>query len=208
MNHKKNLGFTLIELLVAIIIIGILATLTTVVLNSSKQKGRDTKRVADVRAIHDALEMYVNDQGVYPSSIAIGQPLTAPDGTIYMNKIPFNPSPYDTDCDVAEYEYTALDDNRSYSLQFCLEGTVNDIGPDKVIADPTGFINFGNGETTDACNNSCSGATPFCLEAEARCVECLSDSDCGVGGGTCMVPPLIGCDGVSTYICESVACPF
>ncbi len=52
---KTNKGFTLIELLVVIAIIGILATLAVVAYGNSQQKARDTKRVADVRAVVAAL---------------------------------------------------------------------------------------------------------------------------------------------------------
>ena len=61
-------AFTLIELLVVIAIIGILSTLSVVSFNSARQKSRDTRRVADIRQIQTALEMYAFNRldGLYP----------------------------------------------------------------------------------------------------------------------------------------------
>ena len=65
--RQQKKGFTLIELLVVIAIIGLLSTLAVVALNSARQKARDAKRVADVKQIQTALELYFNDNQGYPS---------------------------------------------------------------------------------------------------------------------------------------------
>ena len=66
-KHKKFLmGFTLIELLVVIAIIGLLASVVLVSLNGARIKGRDVKRVADLKQIRTALELYLSDNGQYP----------------------------------------------------------------------------------------------------------------------------------------------
>ncbi len=65
-SSKTNKGFTLIELLVVIAIIGLLASIVLVSLNSARKKARDTKRIADLRQIQMALEMYYDDNGNYP----------------------------------------------------------------------------------------------------------------------------------------------
>jgi len=69
---KKNKGFTLIELLVVIAIIGLLSTLAVVALNSARAKARDAKRVADVKQVQTALELYYNDANGYPGIIGGG----------------------------------------------------------------------------------------------------------------------------------------
>ncbi len=62
----KNKGFTLIELLVVIAIIGLLASIVLVSLNSARAKARDTKRIADLKQIRIALEMYYDTNNNYP----------------------------------------------------------------------------------------------------------------------------------------------
>lgn len=64
----KNKGFTLIELLVVIAIIGLLSTVIMTSLNQARSKGRDGRRLQDIRAIQQALEMYYDDKGYYPYS--------------------------------------------------------------------------------------------------------------------------------------------
>ena len=63
----NNLGFTLIELLVVISIIGFLATASMVVFNSVRMKGRDAKRVADLKKVATALDLYYDEYGKYPA---------------------------------------------------------------------------------------------------------------------------------------------
>lgn len=68
LSKKEYSGFTLIELLVVIAIIGLLATLSVVALNSARIKARDSKRKADLRQIKMSLDLYHNENGVYPQA--------------------------------------------------------------------------------------------------------------------------------------------
>lgn len=63
---SKCCGFTLIELLVVVAIIGVLASVVLASLNTARARGRDARRLADVKQIQSALEMYFNDYGYYP----------------------------------------------------------------------------------------------------------------------------------------------
>lgn len=67
--RQKQKGFTLIELLVVISIIGLLASIALVSLNGARVKARDTRRVADVRQLVTALNMYYNDNNTWPIGI-------------------------------------------------------------------------------------------------------------------------------------------
>ena len=63
---KNKSGFTLIELLVVIAIIGLLATIVMVSLNSARAKARDVRRIADMKQIASALNLYYDDIQAYP----------------------------------------------------------------------------------------------------------------------------------------------
>ncbi|MFA6493118.1 MAG: type II secretion system protein [Patescibacteria group bacterium] len=61
-------GFTLIELLVVMFIIAILASLVIVNVNGSRKTARDSKRIANLKAIQGSLEQYYNQKGSYPKT--------------------------------------------------------------------------------------------------------------------------------------------
>lgn len=61
-------GFTLIELLLVVAIIGLLALLSFVALNSSARKARNSKRLADVVQYSKALEIYFLNYNSYPAA--------------------------------------------------------------------------------------------------------------------------------------------
>lgn len=63
-------GFTLIELLVVIAIIGILASIVLASLDSSRKKGRDARRLSDIKQIQLALELYFDQSNAFPPAIS------------------------------------------------------------------------------------------------------------------------------------------
>src|SRR3989344_2966865 len=67
---KRGAGFTLIELLVVIAIIGLLASIVLASLNTARRKSRDARRLADIKQIQVALELYFDAKGEYPDATA------------------------------------------------------------------------------------------------------------------------------------------
>ncbi len=84
MFKNKKKGFTLIELLVVIAIIGILSSIVLASLNSARKKSRDARRVADIKQIQLALELYFDANNSYATSTANLAPT-------YIASIPSDP---------------------------------------------------------------------------------------------------------------------
>jgi len=145
MNKHKQ-GFTLIELLVVIAIIGLLSTLSILALNSARARARDAKRIADVKQIQTALEMYYNDVGDYPATATTGSPIYSSSG-VYMRAVPTPPTPVDgSSCPALQPDYTyshhgvAQTGTASYTIQYCLGATINNItGNQLQTATPAGL---------------------------------------------------------------------
>ena len=91
MRMKKS-AFTLIELLIAIFIIAIISTLAYVSLGVVKANGRDTKRLADISSLRQALELYKDHEGNYPVDLNSQQDaLVGGGGRIYLKPMPKDP---------------------------------------------------------------------------------------------------------------------
>ncbi len=59
-------GFTLIELMVVIAIIGMLASVVLASLSASQREARDQRRIADLKQLQKAFELYIGDHYNYP----------------------------------------------------------------------------------------------------------------------------------------------
>jgi type II secretion system protein G len=59
-------GFTIVELLIVIVVIGILAAIVIVAYNGVQQRARDVRRLSDIHAVYQALQLYYADNGSYP----------------------------------------------------------------------------------------------------------------------------------------------
>lgn len=136
LRNKNKAGFTLIELLVVIAIIGLLASVVLLALNSARAKSRDAKRLADIRQIASAFELYFNDNNAYPTgSVSIvqgvGGVLGAPNTVVgltptYIGLVPAAPAPQDGGCAGTaakgsnNYWYETNSTGSFYTLTFCL----------------------------------------------------------------------------------------
>ena len=112
-NKKK--GFTLIEILIVVSIIGLLASIIFVGLGASRAKGRDARRVADLRSIQTGLELYFSKSGAYPDALA-----NLVTGGIGVTKIPKDPST------ALDYGYSINAKKNSYVLVATTEAVAGD----------------------------------------------------------------------------------
>ena len=144
---KTKKGFTLIELLVVIAIIGIIATIATISLYNARAKARDAKRIANIKQIQTALELFYNDEDRYPTAeewAAGSITSNTGDGTVtYMLNIPEAPSPSDGSCSTITnaFTYTVDDDGGSYYIAYCLGGKTGDLTSGEKCATPDGMVN-------------------------------------------------------------------
>ena len=66
-RNSSQRGFTLIELLVVIAIIGMLSSVVLASMNTARTKARDARRMADIKQVQTALELYNSDNQKYPA---------------------------------------------------------------------------------------------------------------------------------------------
>jgi len=185
---RKKLGFTLIELLVVIAIIGLLSTLSIIALNQARARSRDARRLADVKQIQTALEMYYSDMGSYPALISMTGGNIATGAVIYMDIVPKPPTPADNSAcaGTVVYTYVATNingiTNGSYNLRYCLGRDTSGILSSINTATPAGI----QSRVTAACSSNCAGR------------EC-GDDGCGGSCGTCPGGSCI--NGICNYAC-------
>lgn len=153
---KQKAGFTLIELLVVIAIIGILASVVVASLNTARAKARDAKRVAEMRQIELALEVYYTNFGNYPNGCASSQGVTWNIGygsvpwtnilpTAYISKMPDDPLSI-----IAEYGYYYCSPYKKVGCGFTNTGATN-----------KNYILATRFEGTSSGLNNCGGGTFF-----------------------------------------------
>lgn len=148
-------GFTLVELLVVIAIIGMLSTIAVVSLSDARRKGRDTKRIGDMKSIQVALELYNNNSNGYPSAdtpvvLGVGdhRALCAggfkaacdPGEEVFMGLVPKAPAPADGTCSGAENDYSySTPGGGEFQVTFCTGFKVGDLVSGAHIASPSGL---------------------------------------------------------------------
>ncbi|MBI2415288.1 MAG: type II secretion system protein [Candidatus Kerfeldbacteria bacterium] len=167
-------GFTLIELLIVIAIIGLLATLAIVSLTTAQQKARDTKRVADLKQLQNAVELYFSQgsTATYPDSTDATWVTFGADIDDYITTIPVAPNNSDTD----RYVYATNDTQTEYVFLATLEDTGNAaLDGDDDITYTFDDVNLPGWTNLDAVGSGgtdpVAGAEVDCSVAAAYCIS-------------------------------------
>ncbi len=142
---RKNKGFTLIELLVVIAIIGVLASVVLASFNSARKKSRDARRVADVKQLQLALELYFDSNNAYPSALSA----LSTDGHIAA-------VPYDPLGTTVSYTYELCTGSLGYHLGASLEESTNPALANDSDATPSNCSGTWYSDTAK-CNSGHSG---------------------------------------------------
>lgn len=130
-NKRFEAGFTLVEILTVMVIIGILTSMSIASYQSTQQKSRDTRRKSDLKQIVNALEIYYNDKGTYPTDSSgliegcnggsicnWGDVFQDENNTIYMIQLPEDPRSN-------QNYYYSSPDGTSFQLYARLENTLD-----------------------------------------------------------------------------------
>jgi len=216
--YLKQSAFTLIELLIAIFVIGIIVSLSTIYFSQVKKNNRDYKRLSDISEIQLALENYKFFEGRYPESISSSTSLIgSTTGMTFLEKIPVSPEYNNDDCSITSYEYSYDEDNKTYGLQFCLEGKIENYTSGVKCLFPGGIKNgtcqalalsgsLDNGETGVAYGpytfSASGGLAPYSFSISSGTLPTgLSLNSSGVLSGT---PTLSGDYSFSVEVADSL----
>ncbi len=127
----KNISSTLYVILIFAAFILLLTIIAIVSLNKARLKARDAKRLADIRTMQSALELFYSDKNEYPNAKHWNDLYDyLVNNNSYINKMPYDPLNRD------EFVYKYEPDNKNnYKISFKLEENKK-----KYIANPRGII--------------------------------------------------------------------
>jgi type II secretory pathway pseudopilin PulG len=125
-KSTKEKGF--VEFMVPVLAaLGFAASVVLLSLNSARAKSRDAKRVADIRQLSSAIELYKNDKAAVPNKLSDLTP-------VYIGMVPTAPFPADGNCTLEENTYTYTKSSSiNYEITFCLGGVTGGYSPGKHI---------------------------------------------------------------------------
>lgn len=110
-RKQTSAGFTLIELLVVIAIIGLLSSVILGSLATARKKGRDARRIADLKQLQVALELFYSEQSTpaYPAALSSLTPT-------YIAAVPTDPKTG------SAYTFSRSTDTFYYCMGASMEG--------------------------------------------------------------------------------------
>jgi len=159
-KFKIQRGFTLIEILVVVAIIGLLSGVILVGLNNARKQGRDARRIADLRQVQNALELYFQKNGKYPDqSTWAGMTSDLKNAGIGITNVPNDPTP------TWSYGYCAAgpSGNRdSYAIGAYLEDANNPALKQDTTA-PCNPTLSGTPNNTANCSTQANVTNKYCL---------------------------------------------
>ena len=163
MNTSYKRGFTLIELLVVIAIIGILSSIVLASLNSARKKGRDARRISDVKQIQLALELAYDANGQYPTSLSTSTLVTPG----YISVVPTDPS---DNTDLYSYQAWAVTGSAATCSGYHLGASLETSGHTALSSDADSALTAGTGVTVPSNTVGCTGGgSDFSGNDGAKC---------------------------------------
>jgi prepilin-type N-terminal cleavage/methylation domain-containing protein len=144
----KGQGFTLIELLVVIGIIGLLSTLAVLSLSDSGPKARDAKRMSDIKALRNAIELFIYTNPTNKYDLPGGSPAQPTRNYYWLDTLGYGfghdlaplmagKIPMESNSDKGVYFYCKDTANKKYVVGTILEQNINLEG------EIDGVLNFG-----------------------------------------------------------------
>jgi len=124
--NRLRKGFTLLELLVVISIIGILLAVGTTAFTTAQKRGRDARRLEDVKAMQSAFEQYYAQEGGYAVCSTMAAMMTG-------GSIPVDPK--------SDYSYTCVGD--AIADTYCVCAQLEDISGGNSNNNSCGFNGVG-----------------------------------------------------------------
>lgn len=136
---KNQKGFTLIEMLIVVAIIGILSAVILVGLGPTQRTGRDARRLADLKQVQTALELYFQKEGQYPNANSWTDLRNAlKNAQIGVSDIPNDPTKGQ------DYLYSVNSPGSSYVLGAKLEDKNNPAWKSSISPSPGSYPNTGS----------------------------------------------------------------
>lgn len=152
MHIRQTRGFSLIELLVVIAIIGLLSSVVLAGLENARMRSRDARRLADIKQLENALELYHTENNAFPVPSCGADAWS--DSSCWATLLPGNDistmptDPKQSDlgsCDTTPnchlYHYCVTDNGNGYVLAVNLESAVNASSQPAPATCPTGGPN-------------------------------------------------------------------